>query len=81
MCLTMPARVIAVEGRWAEVEADGARRRASILPVPDVRPGQWGVLAAGTIVRLIDPELAAEIAGAARLARYPSNPSAASEEP
>jgi hydrogenase assembly chaperone HypC/HupF len=81
MCLTVPARVIAVDGHWAEVDVDGAVRRASILPVPDVRPGDWGIVAAGTIVRLIDPGLAVEIAEATRLARDPSNPSIPSEEP
>lgn len=81
MCLTMPARVIAVDGRWAEVEVDGVTRRASILPVPDVKQGDWGILAAGNIIRLIEPALAVEIAEAARLARHHSNVSPPSEEP
>ena len=48
---------------------DGTRRRASTLPVPEVRPGDWGLVAAGTLVRLLDPELANEIADAVRAAR------------
>lgn len=69
MCLTMPARVIAVDGAWADIDVDGTRRRASTLPVPEVRPGDWGLVAAGTLVRLLDPELAHEIADAVRAAR------------
>ena len=70
MCLTMPARVITVDGAWAEIEVDGIRRRASTLAVPDVRPGDWALVAAGTLVRLLDPELAQEIADA-RACRAP----------
>ena len=75
MCLTMPARVIAVDGAWAEIEVDGIRRRASTLPVPEVKPGDWALVAAGTLVRLLDPELAQEIADAAQVARHGSEPS------
>ena len=79
MCLTMPARVIAVDGAWAEIEANGIRRRASTLPVPEVKPGDWAIVAAGTIVRLLEPELAQEIADAAQVARGGPEPSALSE--
>jgi hydrogenase assembly chaperone HypC/HupF len=81
MCLTMPARIIAVEGGWAEIEVDGVLRRASTLPVPDIRPGDWAIVAAGTVVRRLEPELAREIAQATRAARDPSEPSAMPEAP
>ena len=81
MCLTMPARVITVDGPWADVDVDGTRRRASTLPVPDVRPGDWGLVAAGTIIRLLDPELAHEIADAVRATRHASEPSSLPEAP
>jgi hydrogenase assembly chaperone HypC/HupF len=81
MCLRMPARVIAVDGAWAEIEVDGIRRRASTLAVADVRPGDWALVAAGTLVRLLDPELAREIADAARAARHESKPSPLPEAP
>jgi hydrogenase assembly chaperone HypC/HupF len=81
MCLTMPARVIAVDGAWAEIEVDGTCRRASTLPVPEVRPGDWALVAAGAIVRLLDPELAQEIADAAHTARHGSEPSGLPEAP
>jgi hydrogenase expression/formation protein HypC len=68
MCLTMPARVIAVDGAWAEVEIGELRRTVSILVSPDVRPGDWGLVAAGTLVRTLDPDVAQQIAAAVRLA-------------
>jgi hydrogenase assembly chaperone HypC/HupF len=68
MCLTMPARVISLDGTWAEIEIGGLRRRASALPVPEVRPGDWALVAAGSLIRLLDSELAKEIAAAVRLA-------------
>ena len=81
MCLTKPARIIAVRGHWAEIEVDGLRRRASTLPVPDARPGDWALVAAGSVIRLLEPELAREIAAAADAARHPSDPSSAPEAP
>jgi hydrogenase assembly chaperone HypC/HupF len=68
MCLTLPARVISVDGAWAEVEIGGLRRTASTLPVPEVRPGDWGLLAAGSLVRILEPDIARQIAAAVQLA-------------
>lgn len=64
MCLNLPARVISVDGDWAEVEIDGARHMVSTLAAPEVRPGDWALLAAGTLVRRLQPEVAAEIRAA-----------------
>jgi hydrogenase assembly chaperone HypC/HupF len=68
MCLTMPARVVAVTGGWAQVEIGGHLRRASTLPVPDVRPGDWAVVTAGTLVRILEPEIAEQIIAALHVA-------------
>ncbi|MGZ8562188.1 MAG: HypC/HybG/HupF family hydrogenase formation chaperone [Candidatus Limnocylindria bacterium] len=68
MCLTMPARVIAVDDAWAEIEIGGLRRTASTLPVPGVQPGDWALLAAGSLIRILDSEAAQQIAAAVRLA-------------
>jgi hydrogenase assembly chaperone HypC/HupF len=68
MCLTAPVRVIDVTGTTATVDAAGRRRTASTLAVPGIRPGDWALLSAGTLVRVIDPALAAEIADAFRTA-------------
>jgi hydrogenase assembly chaperone HypC/HupF len=54
MCLTMPARVLAVDPDFATVEAGGKRRRASTLLEPDVHVGDWVVIGAGAVVRRID---------------------------
>jgi hydrogenase assembly chaperone HypC/HupF len=81
MCLTMPARVIRVDGAWAEIDVDGSRRRASTLAVPEVRPGDWALVAAGTLVRLLDPGLAQDIADAAHAARHEFEPSPLLEAP
>jgi hydrogenase assembly chaperone HypC/HupF len=80
MCLMAPARVIAVDGSWADVEVEGLRRRASTLAVPDIRAGDWALLAAGTLVRLLDPADAREIADANRAARDAADPPGLREE-
>ena len=60
MCLGVPARVIAVDAAAATVEDHGRRRRVSILPFPDLTPGEWVLVAAGMAVRRLDPTDAAE---------------------
>lgn len=67
MCLGYAARVIEVDAGGATVDDRGRRRRASTLILPDVGPGDWVLVAAGSIVRQLDPEDAADIA--AQLAR------------
>jgi hydrogenase assembly chaperone HypC/HupF len=64
MCLTMPARVVELDGAWAVVEQDGVRRRASTLPTPEVQSGDWVLVAAGSVIRILPPDIAAEIAQA-----------------
>jgi hydrogenase assembly chaperone HypC/HupF len=64
MCLTAPVRVLAVDGDVAIVEAAGRRLRAGILPVPEVRPGDWALMTAGTLVRVLEPDAASELAAA-----------------
>ena len=72
--------MIAVDGSWAEVEIGDLRRRASTLPVPEVRPGDWAILAAGTLVRILEPDLAEEIKAAMGLAMTDANPSSKGED-
>ena len=64
MCLMMPARVLALEPDFAVVEADGRRRRAATLLEPDVRVGDWVLIAGGAVVRTLDPDQAADMAAA-----------------
>ena len=68
MCLTTPVRVIDVHDGSATVEVAGRRRRASTAAVPEVAPGDWAILAAGVLVRVLDAETAREVAAAFRLA-------------
>ena len=64
MCLTAPARVVAVDDTGATVVLGGRHLRASTLVVPEVRPGDWVVVAAGTILERIDQPAAAYLAAA-----------------
>jgi hydrogenase expression/formation protein HypC len=68
MCLTAPVRVISVEEGMATVEVAGVRRLATTLALPEVRPGDWALMTAGTLVRILDPALAAELEAAYRTA-------------
>jgi len=65
MCLTAPGRVIAVSEGLATVQlADARTVGASVLVEPDTRPGDWVIVAAGTILRRLDPDEATAIAAA-----------------
>jgi hydrogenase expression/formation protein HypC len=68
MCLTLPVRVISIHGHTAVVDVGGDRRSASTLAVPEVREGDWAILAAGLLVRIVDPSTARQISAALRLA-------------
>jgi hydrogenase assembly chaperone HypC/HupF len=61
MCIAMPARVLAIEADHAVVEIDGRVRRASMLRLPDVAVGDWALVAAGTVLRRLEPSEAAEL--------------------
>jgi len=67
MCLGFPARVIATDLDGATVEDRGRIRRASTLVVPDLAPGDWVLVAAGTVLaKLAASEAAAILAELAR---------------
>ena len=68
MCLTLPVRVISIHGHTAVVDVGRERRIASTLAVPEVREGDWAILAAGLLVRIVDPSTARQISAALRLA-------------
>ncbi len=68
MCLTLPVEVVEVDGAWATVETSLGRRRASTLVLPDVQPGDWAILAAGTLIEILDPQAAHEITAAVNAA-------------
>jgi len=64
MCLTAPARVVALDNGEATVLLGGRERRASTLVVPEVAVGDWVIVAAGTILERIDPLQAAQLTAA-----------------
>ena len=65
MCLTAPVQVTAIApDGTATVESGGVRRFASTLAVPEVRVGDWALLSAGLLVRIVPPDVATELAAA-----------------
>ncbi len=61
MCVGFPGQVVSVDELGASVDQEGRVRRASTLLVPDVAPGDWVFVAAGSIVERLDPQEAQEI--------------------
>ena len=61
MCVTYPGRVLEVTDDMAVVDLDHRPRRASHILVPDVAVGDWVIVAAGTILEILDPNEAHEI--------------------
>lgn len=61
MCIAYPGRVISIDSSRALVETEQRRRRASLLLVPETAVGDWVVVSAGTVLRILDPEEANEI--------------------
>jgi hydrogenase expression/formation protein HypC len=61
MCVAYPGQVLEVAGDMALVEIDSRQRRASLMLVPETTVGDWVVVAAGTVLRILDPDEAQEI--------------------
>ncbi|HET9457081.1 MAG TPA: HypC/HybG/HupF family hydrogenase formation chaperone [Candidatus Limnocylindrales bacterium] len=61
MCIAYPGRVIEIDSSGALIETEQRRRRASLLLVPETAVGDWVVVSAGTVLRILDPEEANEI--------------------
>lgn len=61
MCVTYPGRIEAVAAGMAMVRIQGERRRASLAVVPDATIGDWVIVAAGTVLEIIEPDEAVEI--------------------
>lgn len=69
MCLTAPVRVTAIAADGTATIVSGSLERiASTLAVPDVRVGDWALLSAGLLIRIIPPDVASELAAAVRTA-------------
>jgi hydrogenase expression/formation protein HypC len=61
MCIAYPGQVLEIADGTALVETDQRRRRASLLLVPETAVGDWVVVSAGTVLRVLEPEEANEI--------------------
>jgi hydrogenase expression/formation protein HypC len=61
MCIAYPGQVLEIADGTALVETDQRRRRASLLLVPETAVGDWVVVSAGTVLRVLDPGEAGEI--------------------
>ncbi|MGZ8562428.1 MAG: hypothetical protein ACXWWU_02295, partial [Candidatus Limnocylindria bacterium] len=52
----------------ATIVSGDTERSASTLAVPEVRVGDWALLSAGLLVRILPPDVASELAAAFRTA-------------
>jgi len=74
MCIASPGLVIAVDAEGATVDLDGRTRRASTLLLPDVVAGDQVLVAAGTLIRRLEPAEAADLIALLALARGDAGP-------
>lgn len=68
MCISFPGRVLAVDQADAIVEIDGRQRRASLRMRADVAVGDWVLVGAGSVLRRLDPDEAAQISSTLKAA-------------
>jgi hydrogenase assembly chaperone HypC/HupF len=61
MCIAAPGRVLAIEADHAIVSVHGRVRRASLMRMPEVSVGDWALIAAGSVLRRLDPDEVAEL--------------------
>jgi hydrogenase expression/formation protein HypC len=56
MCISVPSRVILIQGHQAELDVLGARRAPSTLLMPEVQVGDYVLTSVGSIVRILDED-------------------------
>lgn len=61
MCVAYPGQVLEIAGDTALVATDRRTWRASTMLVPETAVGDWVVVAAGAVLRIVDPDEAREI--------------------
>lgn len=63
MCLAVPARVVKIEGEWAEVDIGGIRREASLALVADrgIAVGDYVLVHTGYAITKVDEKEARSI--------------------
>ena len=60
MCLSIPAKIVSIDGTMAEVSAGGAIFSAGLQMIEDVRVGDYILLHAGFAIQKISEKDAAE---------------------
>jgi hydrogenase expression/formation protein HypC len=60
MCLSIPAKIISIDGSMAEVSAGGTVFKAGLQMIEDARPGDYILLHAGFAIQKISEEEAVE---------------------
>lgn len=56
MCLSIPAKIIELDGTTAMAEIMGATRSISVELVPDAKIGDYVLLHAGCAIQILDEE-------------------------
>ena len=59
MCLSIPGRVLSVDGSTAVLDVRGRKVQAD-ASIVSVSPGDYGVVYTGMIIQVLDPEEALE---------------------
>ena len=68
MCIAFPGRVLALDAADAVVDVDGRRRRASLRMRADVAVGDWVLVGAGSVLRRLEADEAAQISATLKAA-------------
>jgi len=60
MCLAIPARIIRIEDKEAEVEIGGITRRISLWLTPEAKMGDYALVHTGYAINILDEKEAEE---------------------
>jgi hydrogenase expression/formation protein HypC len=60
MCLSIPARIVSINGKMAEVSAGGSIFKAGLHMIENAKPGDYILLHAGFAIQKISEKEAAE---------------------
>lgn len=60
MCLSIPARIVSIKGKMAEVSAGGSVFKAGLHMIVNAKPGDYILLHAGFAIQKISEKEAAE---------------------
>jgi hydrogenase expression/formation protein HypC len=60
MCLSIPARIVSINGEMAEVSAGGSIFKAGLHMIEDAKPGDYILLHAGFAIQKISEQEAVE---------------------